>query len=47
MNVGCMAAQLDWQVSGNEFRGLVGRTRPQSDTRTPELRSAKLSLGSV
>ena len=21
-----MAAQLDWQVSGNEFRGLVGRT---------------------
>jgi hypothetical protein len=27
-NVGFMAAQLDRQVSGTEFSGLVGRTRP-------------------
>jgi hypothetical protein len=33
-NVSCMAAQLDRQVSGNEFSGLVGWTRPKRACRT-------------
>ncbi|MBC7597175.1 MAG: hypothetical protein H7288_25200 [Kineosporiaceae bacterium] len=36
-----MAAHLDRQVSGNEFSGLVGRTRPISDIRGRELTSLK------
>jgi len=32
-NVGYMADQLDRQVSGNEFSGLVDRTRPIGDIR--------------
>lgn len=36
-NVSCMAAQLDRQVSGNEFRGLVGRTRPIAVIRVAEM----------
>lgn len=36
MNVSCMAAHLDRQVSGNEFSGLVGRTRPVADDRLLE-----------
>jgi len=32
-----MAAQVDRQVSGNEFSGLVGRTRPSAVVRSPGL----------
>ena len=32
-NVDCAAVQLDRQVSGNEFSGLVGRTRPEAVNR--------------
>jgi 2Fe-2S iron-sulfur cluster binding domain len=39
-----MAAQLDRQVSGNEFRGLVGRTRPVADLRDSRFQAAKLTV---
>ena len=38
-----MAAQLDRQVSGNEFSGLVSRPRPFSDTHRPESAGTKLT----
>jgi hypothetical protein len=33
-----MVAQLDWQVSGNKFGGLVGRTQLVAVTRTAALK---------
>jgi hypothetical protein len=39
-----VVAQLDRQVSGNEFSGLVDRTRPISDSRLPYLAAVKLPL---
>jgi hypothetical protein len=44
MSISCTAAQLDWQVSGNEFSGLVGSTRPISDIRSSDLIAPKQSL---
>ena len=38
-----MAAQLDRQVSGDEFSGLIGRTRPKRVVRRAELLAAKRS----
>jgi hypothetical protein len=37
-----MAAQLDRQVSGNEFSGLVGRTRPIAATGSIVLDDSKV-----
>jgi len=39
-----MEAQLDRQVSGNEFRGLVGRSRPNGVLQVPKQSAAKLAL---
>ena len=39
-----MAAELDRQVSGHEFIGSVGRTRPVGAIRCPELSATKQSL---
>ena len=38
--VSCLAAQLDRQFSGNEYRGLVGRTRPFAEVQWLEERTA-------
>jgi hypothetical protein len=40
-----MAAQIDRQVSGNELRGLVGRTRLWADIRCPDRVALKLVDG--
>jgi hypothetical protein len=36
-----VAAQLDWQVSGNEFSGLVGWTGPGAAGECPKLSGTK------
>ena len=39
-----MAAQFDWQVSGNEFRGLAGRTRPYPGNQRFDLASRQPTI---